>query len=148
MSAIDLTTAFDQASGGTFVSASEKEQLYLEQTPMFVYHVEPNTDGVYGAQTVFHIKAEPWGRDQTRLLAFTHSEHRERLAHGMLALLNASPGQPGGPIYLWKYTTKNGNEAWDIKPKPLEHPATTKTTPATPNASKTSVAVMDDNLPF
>jgi len=142
---IDPTSVFEQASGGQFVSGEEKQQLHAKQTPLYVIHAEANTEGNFGPQTVFHVKAKEWGKEETRLLAFGYTENRERLANGMLELLNANPGKPLGPIYLWKYTTKSGNEAWDIKPTPYQAPANERI--KIPVAAAGSLDA-DDDLPF
>lgn len=150
--ATDLTEAFSASSGGTFVTGDEKhDPLHAQQIPMYVYHVEPKTEGQYGLQTIFHIKAQPWGRDETKLLAFSHNEYRERLAENMKILMAANPGKPGGPIYLHKFTTKSGNEAWDIKPTPQHHatPAAPKPAPsAAPQPIASAQTIDDDSLPF
>lgn len=151
--AIDPTSAFAGANGGTFVSGPEKNELFITQEGMYVVHAEGKSDGVYGEQTVFHVKAKPWGRDEVRLLAFKHTEHRQRVAENMLLLLAANPGGFVGPVYLHKFTSKSGNEGWELKPTPFEGP---KTPIAMPNAASTpatpqpvaAVQTTDDDLPF
>lgn len=146
--AIPVTDAFAQSNGGTFVNKDEKAELYATQTPMYIVDVEPNSDSVYGAQTVFHVKAKAWGRDTTRLLAFAHSPFRETLATNIKTLMTQTPGKPAGPIYLWKYTTKAGNEAWDIKPEPYKGDTTPKPIAAITSTEPAPTPIADDDLPF
>ena len=151
--ATDLSDAFSVSSGGTFITKDEKAEVFAEQTPMYVVHVEPASEGQWGVQTIFHVKAAKWGKDETRLLAFTHNEYRQRLAEAMQQLMAANPGKPGGPIYLWKWVTKTGHEAWDIKPQPytgvLLNQQPQATTPSTPaQAAPATPTISDDDLPF
>lgn len=150
-SAIDPTGAFTASHGGTFINGPEKNDVFVEQDALYIIHAEPAAEGMYGVQTIFHVKAAKWGRDDTKLLAFQHNEQRQRLAENVLTLLNAEPGKPLGPVFLHKFTAKTGNQGWELKhvkyegdKTPLAMPnQTTQSTPA-PIASAQSI----DDLPF
>ena len=148
--AVDPTSAFVNSSGGTFITGPEKNQVFADQDAMYVIHAEPAADGMYGVQTVFHVKAAKWGRDETRLLAFSHNEPRQRLAENMLLLLSANPGKPVGPVYLHKFTAKTGHEGWELKPTPYEGPKTPISTPSSTSSPHPIAAAQstDDELPF
>jgi len=145
--AIDVTSAFEQASGGTFVSGPEKEQAFLEQTPFYIVNVEPRSEGQYGDQTIYYVKAQKWGKDETRLLAFSHNAYRERQATGVLKLITES-GKPGGPVYLGKFRTQSGKDAWTLDAKPFDVAKHQAATPATSEAPKAAAVTDDDSLPF
>lgn len=147
--ATDLSEAFSVSNGGTFITKDEKAEVFAEQTPMYVVHVEPASEGQWGVQTIFHVKAAKWGKDETRLLAFTHNEYRQRLAEAMQQLMAATPGKPGGPIYLHKWVTKTGHEAWDIKPQPYTGVLLNQQAESTPAPQPVATpTISDDDLPF
>lgn len=142
---VDVTAAFQQASGGTFITGPEKEELYQAQEPLYIVNVEPKSETQYGDQTIYYVKSAKWGRDEQRLLAFSHNQYRERQAHGVLNLITQS-GKPGGPVYLGKFRTQSGKDAWSLDAKPFDvarhEPVITPTsTPAAPT-------VAEDDLPF
>ena len=153
MTAIDATSAFADSHGGTFINKEEKALVFNDQDAMYVYHAEPASDGMYGLQTIFHVKAKRWGKDETKLLAFAHNEQRERLAKNILTLLATGEGSYVGPVYLHKFVSKTGNEGWELKPVPYEG---TKTPPkviatataSTPAPASSAPAATDDDLPF
>lgn len=146
---VDVTSAFQQASGGSFINGPEKESLYQEQTPLYIVNVEPQSETQYGDQTIYYVKSAKWGRDETRLLAFAHNAYRQRQAEGVLNLITQS-GKAGGPVYIGKWRTQSGKDAWAIDAKPFDVAAHETPTPATP-AAETKVGmptVTDDDLPF
>lgn len=149
--AIDPTGAFTASHGGTFINGPEKNDVFVEQDALYIIHAEPAAEGMYGVQTIFHVKAARWGRDETKLLAFQHNEQRQRLAENILQLLNAEPGKPVGPVYLHKFTSKTGNQGWELKPTKYEGDKTPITMPnQTTQAAPAPVAMPfdDDNVPF
>ena len=147
MSTIDLTQAWQESHGGTFITGEEKQKIHTAQAPIYVYDVEPRVDGQFGEQTVFHVRSNADGAGDMRLLAFSHTNHRERFAASVKMLLAAAPNTPGGPLYLHKFRTNNGNEAWDLKPtKQTELP--TPAAPAKPESAPKPARDLGDDLPF
>jgi len=149
VSTIDLTQAWNESQGGSFISGEEKQKIHDTQAPIYIYDAEPNVEGQYGPQTVFHVRSNQNATGDMRLLAFTHTDQRERFARAVKILLASEPvGSAAGPVYLHKFQTKTGNDAWVIKPtkqtdKPdpaqTPKPAETKTPPARD---------IGDDLPF
>ena len=139
----------EAASGGTFISGPEKQQLAADQTPMGIVGTDPKTETQYGDQTHFYVRAKIWG-DEQRILAFSHNTFRENQARNVAALI-ASTGQPQGPVYLGRFRTQNGKDAWQLGVEPftgdaakaVETPITT--TPAAPAAAAPD---FDSDLPF
>ena len=154
--ATDPTSAFVNSNGGTFISGPEKNEVFADQDALYIIHAEPASEGVYGVQTIFHVKAAKWGREETRLLAFNHNEQRQRLAENILLLLAAEPGKPVGPVFLHKFTSKTGHEGWELKPvkyegakTPIKMPTSVSTpAPAATPEPIAAVQTTDDSLPF
>ena len=148
---VDISSALQQASGGSFTTGPEKEELYQEQTQLYIVNVEPRSETQYGDQTIYYVKCAKWGRDETRLLAFSHNAYRERQAQGVLNLITQS-GKPGGPVYLGKWRTQTGKDAWTIDAKPFDVAAydAPKTAAPAPAAaeSRAGMPTVDDDLPF
>lgn len=142
---VDISSALQQASGGTFINAPEKEELYAEQTPLYIVNVEPRSETQYGDQVIYYVKAKKWGRDEQRLLAFSHNQYRERQADGVLKLIRES-GKPGGPVYLGKFRTQSGKDAWTIDAKPFD--VEQKKTDDAKQAPAATDQVIGDDLPF
>lgn len=153
MSTIDLSTAINQASAGAFASAEEKAELADENVALYVVGVEPASETRYGTQTLYYVKSAKWGRDDQRILAFTHNSYRERQAQSILQLITDS-GKAGGPIYLGRFRTSSGHDAWELRAEPQAAPTTPApptpaVAPAAPPAPPTvSSASIDDDLPF
>jgi dipeptidyl aminopeptidase/acylaminoacyl peptidase len=149
VSAVDLTQAFESASGGEFLAAADKHELHQQQTPLYIVGVEPNSETRFGAQTLYYVKSAKWGRDEQKILAFTHNAYRERQALAILTLIN-SASKPGGPVYLGSYRTTNGHDAWELRGKPQESPtrAPAATTPIPDTPSMPEAPSVDDDLPF
>lgn len=147
MSTIDLTQALEAASGGDFLTGADKQQLHAEQTPMYVVGVEPNSETRFGAQTLYYVKSEKWGRGEQKILAFTHNSYRERQASAILSLINES-GKPGGPVYLGSYRTTTGHDAWELRGKPQDPATPPSSTPTASAPVAVQTTSIDDDLPF
>jgi len=148
---VDISSALQQASGGSFITGPEKEELYQTQEALYIVNVEPRSETQYGDQTIYYVKSAKWGRDDQRLLAFSHNQYRERQAQGVLNLITQS-GKPGGPVYLGKWKTQSGKDAWTIDAKPFDvaqHAAQATPQPAAPTqAPSVGMPTVDDDLPF
>jgi hypothetical protein len=111
---------------------------------MGIVGTDPKTETQFGDQTHFYVKAKIWG-DEQRILAFSHNAFRERQAQNVAALI-ASTGKAQGPVYLGRFRTQNGKDAWQLgiepftgeEAKPVQAPATTAA--ATPD--------FDSDVPF
>jgi hypothetical protein len=149
MSTIDLSDALKGASGGSFINAEEKAKLADTQEAMYVIGTDPRTETNYGDQTHFYVKAACWGRDEQRILAFSHNTHRETQATNVGNLIRET-GKVGGPIYLGRFRTATGKDAWQLDTKPFTGDAAgavvapALTTPAPAPAAKD----FDSDLPF
>lgn len=148
MSTNPLANALNEgASGGTFINGPEKHKLAEDQTPMGIVGTDPKTETNYGDQTHFYVRAKIWG-DEQRILAFSHNAFRERQATNVATLI-ASTGEVQGPVYLGRFKTSNGKDAWQLgtepftgeEAKPVQTPITTPdVAPAAQN--------FDSDLPF
>jgi hypothetical protein len=149
MSTIDLSDALSGASGGSFINAEEKAKLADTQEPMYVVGTDPKTETNYGEQTHFFVKAACWGRDEQRILAFSHNSFRETQAFNVGKLIKES-GKVGGPIYLGRFRTSTGKDAWQLDTKPFSGDAANAVVaPAVAPAPPAAAApVNDDSLPF
>lgn len=149
MSTIDLSDALNGASGGSFINAEEKAKLADTQEPMYVVGTDPRTETNYGEQTHFYVKAACWGRDEQRILAFSHNAFRETQAANVGKLIKES-GKVGGPIYLGRFRTATGKDAWQLDTKPFTGDAASAITqPATPAPAAAPAAKdFDSDLPF
>jgi len=151
MSTIDLSSALNEsASGGSFINAEEKAKLADTQEAMYVVGTDPKTETNYGDQTHFYVKAACWGRDEQRILAFSHNAFRERQAANVGALIKES-GKVGGPVYLGRFRTATGKDAWQLDTKPFTGDAAgavAAPAPATPAAAAPAAQNFDSDLPF
>ena len=150
MSTIDISTAINQASAGEFITGDEKATLADESVALYVVGVEPASETRYGTQTLYYVKSAKWGRDEQRILAFTHNAYRERQAQSILQLITES-GKAGGPIYLGRFRTSSGHDAWELRadPQAPQTPAPAAPAPAAaPSAPPVSSTSIDDDLPF
>jgi hypothetical protein len=151
MSTIDLSDALSGASGGSFINAEEKAKLADTQEPMYVVGTDPRTETNYGEQTHFFVKAACWGRDEQRILAFSHNTYRETQAANVGTLIKET-GKVGGPIYLGRFRTASGKDAWQLDTKPFTGDAAkAATTPApavAPAAAAPAAQSFDSDLPF
>ena len=150
MSTIDLSDALSGASGGSFINAEEKAKLADTQEPMYVVGTDPKTETNYGEQTHFYVKAACWGRDEQRILAFSHNSFRETQAFNVGKLIKES-GKVGGPIYLGRFRTSTGKDAWQLDTKPFTGDAAgAVAAPATsaPAAAAPAAQNFDSDLPF
>lgn len=114
----------EAASGGRFLSGEEKQAMYLAREPFYIVGAEPKVDTRFEKeQTYFYVvrKAADGSREQ-RILPFTHSPFRQRLAEKIVE--DTSQGNQSGPWYLEKFRTNTGNDAWNLATKPPETPAT------------------------
>lgn len=155
---INPDQVWDQASGGTFITADEKAMIHAKQAPIYVYDAEPRTESQWGDdQTIFHVRSNDKQQGDMRLLAFSHSAHRERLASfSKVALAASTPGDCVGPFYLHKFPTNTGHAAWVLKNTPqIGEPESVRTaTPPAPAATPAPAAApipataSDDDLPF
>ena len=149
MSTIDLSDALSGASGGSFINAEEKAKLADTQEPMYVVGTDPKTETNYGDQTHFYVKAACWGRDEQRILAFSHNTFRETQAANVGTLIRES-GKVGGPVYLGRFRTSTGKDAWQLDTKPFTGDAANAVAapaPATPAAAP-AAQNFDSDLPF
>jgi hypothetical protein len=137
------------ASGGTFVAGPEKEAIADSQEPIYIFGTDPKTETKFGDQTHFYVKAKSWGTEQ-RTLAFSHNEFRERQARNVAALVAASEKGWVGPVYLGRFRTQSGNDAWQLGVQPFApQPKQTEDLPVTAPATPAAAPVADDNdLPF
>ena len=149
MSTIDLSDALSGASGGSFINAEEKAKLADTQEPMYVVGTDPKTETNYGEQTHFYVKAACWGRDEQRILAFSHNSFRETQAANVGKLIKES-GKVGGPIYLGRFRTSTGKDAWQLDTKPfMGDAASAVVAPAVaPAAAAPAAQNFDSDLPF
>lgn len=149
MSTIDLSDALSGASGGSFINAEEKAKLADTQEPMYVVGTDPKTETNYGDQTHFYVKAACWGRDEQRILAFSHNTFRETQATNVGIAIRES-GKVGGPVYLGRFRTSTGKDAWQLDTKPFTGDAAgavAAPAPATPAAAP-AAQNFDSDLPF
>lgn len=149
MSTIDLSSALNEsASGGSFINAEEKAKLADTQEAMYVVGTDPKTETNYGDQTHFYVKAACWGRDEQRILAFSHNAFRERQAANVGALIKES-GKVGGPVYLGRFRTATGKDAWQLDTKPFTGDAASAATASAPTPAAAPAAKdFDSDLPF
>lgn len=149
---IDITNAVDTAGTSEFMKAEDKAELADQQLPFYIVKVEPKVDSQFGDQTMYHIKCEKWGRDETRILAFTHSDYRESKASNIKAAMDAQPGQVAGPAYLGRYKTRNGHDAWELYATPQQTRSASDPIAAvqssTPTPAPAAPADFDSDIPF
>lgn len=148
MSTNPLATALQDASGGSFIAGPEKQQLAEAQTPMGIVGTDPKTETQFGDQTHFYVRSKIWG-DEQRILAFSHNAFRERQATNV-GLLIASEGKPQGPVYLGRFKTSSGKDAWQLGTEPFTgDQAGAVTTPIIDTPSTPAAApAFDTDLPF
>jgi hypothetical protein len=147
MSALD-NALNDGASAGTFVGGAEKQQLAEQQTPLGIVGTDPRTETQYGDQTHFYVRSKIWG-DEQRILAFSHNAFRERQARNVQKLIDET-SKPQGPVYLGRFRTQSGKDAWQLGTAPFsgEH-AQPVATPITETPAAAPVAQdFDADLPF
>jgi hypothetical protein len=147
-----IHAALMSASAGEFMMADEKAEAADEGLAMYVVGVEPASETRFGTQTLYYVKSAKWGRDDQRILAFTHNAFRERQAHNILTLITET-SKPAGPVYLGRFRTQSGHDAWELRAEPATPPpAIPQPAPATPTTDApqpvAAAQSFDDDLPF
>jgi hypothetical protein len=133
-----------------YLNAEDKERLFVTQEMFAVVGARPMIETEFGPQTHFRVKLGS-DRETTYTMAFGHNDSRAELAKSMQALLDS--GEPYvGPIYLRKFHTKKGNDAWVFNSEPLDPKpdknGRTMASMASGTTSSGSPAVAGDDLPF
>lgn len=153
MSTIDISSQINQASAGEFIPGDEKAALADEGTALYVVGVEPASETRYGTQTLYYVKSAKWGREEQRILAFSHNAYRERQAQAILNVITESK-KAGGPVYLGRFRTSSGHDAWELRAEPQQQLAATPVAPAAAPAAPAAPAPpvsstdFDADLPF
>lgn len=153
---IGVKNEMEAAGVSEFAKSDEKVDLADRQIACFIKKVEPKVDTQFGDQTMYHVISEKFGKDETgqpitKILAFTHSEYRESKARNIKAAMDAAPGQLAGPVYLGRYRTRNGHDAWELYAEP--QPTRSASDPIASVQSSTPApaptpAQADSDIPF
>lgn len=139
----------DAASGGKFLSGDEKQAMYAAGEPFYIVGAEPKVDTRFEKeQTYFYVLRKlPDGTKEQRILPFTHSPFRHRLAEKIIEA--TANGDVTGPWYLEKFKTNAGNDAWNLATTPpAPAPAPEVPIPNVIPSEAAAAPVNYDDLPF
>lgn len=108
-----------KAMPGSFMSAEDRAAFHAEKTPFWIVRCGTTTGGQYGDRVQFVLLTDPshaangeFDADVAKVLDLGYSAFRDELAGELNKIIARE--KIVGPLYLSKFRTGSGNDAWDL----------------------------------